>query len=124
MSAMMCVEPAEFNRLMTRLAGTRTVTRLGTVWPGTKLRLEAVGGATSLGNTVTYPLDVGSVTVTFSTMACQGLGDDDDENCDNESETTPPWGTLPTGAPTGTPNAPRVSSSRPKWAVWKRVPAG
>ncbi len=44
----------------------RVITRFATVWPATKLRLEAFGAGVSTpvhGHTVRYPRSVGSVTV-------------------------------------------------------------
>src|SRR5262245_15778800 len=48
---------------------TPTVTRLGTVWPGTKLRLETSGRESPDGQSVRKPAAVGSTTVTFITTA-------------------------------------------------------
>src|ERR1700694_910607 len=45
------------------------MTRLGTVWPGAKLRLEALGRETPVGNTVRKLGAVGPVTVTLRTTA-------------------------------------------------------
>src|SRR5438874_1081624 len=45
---------------------TLTVTRLGMVWPGPKLRLEAKGGAPPVGKAVSYVPALGSVAVRFS----------------------------------------------------------
>ena len=48
---------------------TPTSTRLGTVWPLTQLRFDAVGRVTPVGYTVRKLLAVVLVTVTLSTTA-------------------------------------------------------
>src|SRR5690349_11292288 len=66
---MMSVAPALTTKLTVPVELTPTVTRLGTVWPTTKLRFDAVGGVVPLGHTVTWLGTVGLVTVTFITTA-------------------------------------------------------
>ena len=43
------VWPAGLYTLTIPLGGTLTITRFGTVWPGTKFRFEAFGGGASDG---------------------------------------------------------------------------
>src|SRR5215218_11423063 len=55
------VLPALLKTLTFPPAPTLATTRLGTSWPATKLRLEAVGLVSPEGKTVRNPADVGSV---------------------------------------------------------------
>ncbi len=48
---------------------TPTITRLGTVWPATKLRLDASGMVTPVGHTVRKPAVLAFASVTFKTTA-------------------------------------------------------
>src|SRR6266853_3907818 len=48
---------------------TPTITRLGTVWPATKLRLDASGMVTPAGHTVRKPAVLAFASVTFKTTA-------------------------------------------------------
>src|SRR5260370_551731 len=61
-----CAVPVPpLNRSILPSAPTGTTTRLGMVWPATKLRLEVVGFVTPSGHTVAKPAAVGWVTVTL-----------------------------------------------------------
>ena len=52
---------------------TATVTRLGMVWPGTKLRFDAKGRGAPVGQTASHPGAVGAVAVTLRTTASTPL---------------------------------------------------
>ena len=60
-------------------ADSLTTTRLATVWPAVKLRLEALGRAASAGWTVRWLAAVGAVVVTLRATAATPLAG------------TPPW---------------------------------
>src|SRR4029079_15387272 len=51
------------------LAPIFTVTRLGTVWPGVKLRFDTTGWSSPEGQAVMKPFVIGESTVTFKTTA-------------------------------------------------------
>ena len=89
------------------------MTRLGTVWPGSKLRFDVTGTAVPSACTVRCPPRVGAVTVTLSTTA------------DTPEAGTPPrpatgrW-TVPCGPTlaTGAPIPDRVSRSLAGVSDW------
>src|SRR5712692_7113699 len=88
---------------------TGTITRLGTVWPGPKLRLEARGRATPLGCTVKKLVAVGPVTVRLSTTPTTPVAG------------TPPWPVTCSETVASGPSGPapaRVSSSRAGGSGW------
>src|SRR5580765_288997 len=68
-SAIRWVFPLELYRATWPFAPTLTIARFATVWPGTKLMLEARGSGVPAGHAVTYPAVLGSVTVRLSTTA-------------------------------------------------------
>src|SRR5215472_196681 len=69
MSAMSCTVPGELLYSVTvPSAAAGVTTRLATVRPGLRLRLDAFGRGPS-PHTVTNPVDVGDVAVRFSTTA-------------------------------------------------------
>src|SRR5215831_7521495 len=61
--------PRKLKRLTMPPEPTLTMTRLGTVWPPTKLRLDAVGWVAPAGQTVRKLGAVGLVTVTLRATA-------------------------------------------------------
>src|SRR5262245_23425930 len=84
---------------------TGTITRLGAVWPATKLRFGAIGNVWPGGYTVRNPAPVGAVTVTLRTSApiVAGAGP---PGTGTGSTTSLPDGT---GVVVATPMADRVS---------------
>src|SRR4051812_17419098 len=109
--------PPALKKLTRPSGSTGTTTRLATVWPGAKLRLEAKGRGWPDGNTVRWEPAVGWVTVTFRTTA------------DTPRTGTPPRPvtcseTVPPG-PIGPARAPfpvRVSRMRSGLKVRRRAP--
>src|ERR1035441_4394391 len=83
------------------------MTRLGIGWQATWLRFEAVGTLTPSGYTVTKPLAVGWVTVTFNTTApTPDAGTPPAPSTDKSTELPAPTG------PAGPPVPLRVSRIR------------
>src|SRR5436309_3548884 len=92
---------------------TFTTTRLGSVWPATGFRFDAVGRGTPFGHTVRKLRAVGSVTVTFRTTD------------DTPVAGTPPrpvtWRSMLVAALSGAAPV-RVSRSRAGVSGWNPAP--
>ncbi|MFD0200162.1 hypothetical protein ACFVG9_05265 [Saccharothrix carnea] len=95
--------PTWLYSVIRRFGPRATVTRLGLVWPATRLRFDAVGRTPPDGYAVTWVAAVGSVPVRLNTTAVAEAG-----RCGARSTDTPPY---PTG-PFTPPVPSRVSSTR------------
>src|SRR3954453_14751024 len=100
------VAPAELNIDTFPAAPSLAMTRFGTVWAGTKLRFDAVGIGSPVGQTVMKPFPDGSVTVTLmTTLSASGA----------TSWKPLIWTSIEAHAPpaaAGRPTPARVSSTR------------
>lgn len=94
-----------------------TLTRFGTVWPGTTLRFDASGMPTPAGHTVTWLVAVGPTAVTLSTTADTPVAGTPPRPVTCRSIDEPPL-TLP-AAPVPVPS--RVSRRRAGVTGWKPV---
>ncbi len=100
------------------------MTELAIVWPASKFRFDASGGAVPHGKTVAYPGATGSITVTLSTMLVVSVAIEARFTTGRvvtaAAEMLPP----PLSAPSMVDRFGRVSSTRTGYMGWKVVLSG